>query len=147
MAKPDDFSLVRGGPSYRMAERLGLGHPSVARRMLKVFVLILVTWVPLLLMSLAVGHAFGRKVRVPLLHDPVIYSRFLFVVPLLALAEIVVETSLAVQARHLAQSGVVPEQQRSRFASAQADVTRRRESVVAEGLILVLALSISILSR
>jgi len=68
-------------------------------------------------------------------------------VPLLALAEIVVETSLAVQARHLAGSGVVPEQERSRFASAQADVTRRRESVVAEGLILVLALSISILSR
>jgi len=63
MAKPEDFSLVRGGPSYRMAERLGLGHPSVARRMLKVCLLIIITWVPLLLLSVAAGNAFGHQVR------------------------------------------------------------------------------------
>src|SRR5262249_983947 len=91
--KSDAPTLVRGGPSHRIARRLGLEPPTPSRRLLKVAVLILLTWVPLVLLALLQG---GRVER-PLLHDPVIYSRFLFVVPLLELAHIVVGASLSVQ--------------------------------------------------
>jgi len=144
---PSEFSLVRGGPSYRLAVRLRFGNRNASRRVLKVLLLVLVTWVPLLLLSLAAGHAYGHGVAVSLLRDPVIFSRFLFVVPLLSLAEIVVETSLGVQTRYFLESGVVPEQGRPRFDSAQAEVTRRRDSVLAEGMILVVALMISVVAR
>ena len=65
---PDSF--VHGGPSYRLALRLGFGQPGARRRVLKVLLLILVTWVPLLLLSLAVGDAFGSHVAVALAPRP-----------------------------------------------------------------------------
>jgi hypothetical protein len=145
--RPSHDSFVRGGPSYRLALRLGLGHPSAGRRALKVSLLILVTWVPLLLMSLAAGVAFGGRVAVPLLHDPVIFSRFLFVVPLLTLAEVIVDRSLATQARYFLESGIVPARERARYESARAEARRLRDSVTAEGVILVLAFAFSILVR
>jgi hypothetical protein len=147
MAKSNEFSLVRGGPSERLARHLGFGHPNAPRRWLKILLLILVTWVPLLLLSLAAGQAFGYRVAVSLLRDPVIYSRFLFVVPLLSLAEIMVETSLGMQAPYFLESGIVPEGARPQFESAKAEVSRLRDSVVAEGVILVLAVTISVMMR
>ncbi len=147
MATPDDFSLVRRGPSYRVVERVGLAHPTAPRRMLRSLLLIMVTWVPLLLLASADGHAIGHKVAVPVLRNPVIYSRFLFVVPLLAIAEVLVETSLGVQARHLLDSGVIPDHERARFESAKSEVTRLRDSVVGEGIILILAVTCSVAVR
>jgi hypothetical protein len=136
-------SLVRGGPSYRLARRLGLEPPTLSRRLRQIFWLILLTWVPLVLLSLLQG---GR-VAIPLLHDPVIYSRFLFVVPLLELAQIVVETSLGVQTRHFLESGLVTEPDRPAFEAARAAGIRLRGSVVTEVVLVVLAWGLSILSR
>ena len=57
-------------------------------------------------------------VSMPLLLDPVVHSRFLFVVPLLELAQIAVETSLRVQMRHFLDSGLIPERQRPEYKAA-----------------------------
>src|SRR6185312_17057096 len=126
--KLDDPTLVRGGPSHHLARRLGLEPPTLSRRLLKVGLLILLTWGPLVLLSLLQG---GR-VAIPLLHDPVIYSRFLFVVPLLELAHIVVGASLGVQTRHFLESGLVLEPDRPAFESARAAAIRLRGSITAE---------------
>ena len=107
MADPHGFDLVGRGPSHRVA-LARFGHPDRPRRIRKILLLILVTWVPLVLLSLIAGHAYGDRVAVTLLRDPVILSRFLFVLPLLALAEIVVVRSLGVQARQFLVSGSCP---------------------------------------
>ena len=147
MADPGGFDLVGRGPSHRVAQRFGFNLPDRPRRIRKVLLLILVTWVPLVLLSLISGHAFGHRVAVTVLHDPVILSRFLFVVPLLALAEILVARSLGVQARQFLKSGIVPERETIQLEAAQAEVIKLRESVVAEVLILVLALALAIVVR
>ena len=145
MADPHGFDLVGRGPSFRMAQRFGFNRPDRPRRVRKILLLILVTWVPLVLLSLVAGHAFGNRVAVTLLRDPVILSRFLFVLPLLALAEIVVERSLGVQARQFLASGVVPAGEAVKLEAAKAEALRLRESVVAEGVIVVLAVAIAII--
>ena len=145
MADPHGFDLVGRGPSFRMAQRFGFNRPDRPRRIRKILLLILVTWVPLVLLSLVAGHAFGNRVAVTLLRDPVILSRFLFVLPLLALAEIVVERSLGVQARQFLASGVVPTGEAVKLEAAKAEALRLRESVVAEGVIVVLAVAIAII--
>ena len=66
----DAIDLVRDGASYRLAERFGLAATTVPRRVLKVAVLFVVTWVPLLLLSLSAGHAVGTEVQVPFAADP-----------------------------------------------------------------------------
>jgi hypothetical protein len=145
MADPHGFDLVGRGPSFRLAQRFGFNRPDRPRRIRKILLLILVTWVPLVLLSLVAGHAFGNRVAVTLLRDPVILSRFLFVLPLLALAEIVVERSLGVQARQFLASGVVPTGEAVKLEAAKAEALRLRESVVAEGVIVVLAVAIAII--
>ena len=147
MADPDGFDLVGRGPSFRLAQRFGFNRPDRPRRIRKILLLILVTWVPLVLLTLVAGHAFGNRVAVTLLRDPVILSRFLFVLPLLALAEIVVERSLGVQARQFLASGVVPTGEAVKLEAAKAEALRLRESVVAEGVIVVLAVAIAIIAQ
>jgi hypothetical protein len=145
--RPNDQSLVRGGLSYRVARRLRLEPMTPPRRVLKIGLLILLTWVPLLLLSLLRGHAFGHQVAVPLLYDPVIYSRFLFVVPLLELAQYLVETSLTTQMSHFLDSGLVGERDRPRLESAQNAAIRLRGSVAAEVVILVLSVTVCVAMR
>lgn len=138
-----ESSLVKGGPSYRLARRLGLEPPTLFRRSLKVGLLVLLTWAPLVLLSLFREGA----VAIPLLHDPMIFSRFLFVVPLLELAQVVVERSLGVQTRHFVESGLVAEADRPAFEFARAAAIRLRDSVAMEAVFAILALVMSITAR
>jgi hypothetical protein len=142
----DEFNLVRGGFSNQIAERLGLAAKA-SRRSLKVVLLLLVAWVPLLLMALVSGHLMGTAVKVPFLHDPEVHARYLIVLPLLELAELVVAISLAAQVRHLREIGVVPERERGRFDSACSDVLALRGSMWPELVIVVLSFAISIVFR
>lgn len=147
MADPDGFDLVERGPSFQLARRFGFNRPDRPRRIRKILLLILVTWLPLALLSLVAGHAFGDRVAVTLLRDPVILSRYLFVLPLLALAEVVVAQSLAVQARQFLASGVVPAGEAVKLEAAKSEALWLRDSVVAEGITLVLAVATSIIMR
>jgi hypothetical protein len=83
----------------------------------------------------------------PLLADPVIYSRFLFVVPLLELAQVVVETSLGVQMRQFLKSGLVPPEEQPEFMAARDAAIRLRGSIVAEVMIAVVALALSVVAQ
>ena len=65
---PTDFSLVQGGPLFQLLLRARLVRPSMdllARRMLVIAAL---TWVPLLVLTLLSGNAFGG-VGLPFLYD------------------------------------------------------------------------------
>ena len=121
MADPHGFDLVGRGPSHRVAQRFGFKRPDRPRRIRKILLLILVTWVPLVLLRSSPVMLSADRVAVTLLRDPVILSRFLFVLPLLALAEIVVERSLGVQARHFLVSGVVPAGEAVKLEAAKAE--------------------------
>jgi hypothetical protein len=140
MADHDADAIVRGGPAYRVAERLGLTRPDPQRRALKVGLLVLLTWVPLVVLAGLEGHALGPSPRVSLLRDPVVYSRFLFVVPLLELAGVAVATGLAAQVSYFLASGLVPGRELPRFEAARAEVVQLRGSVLVEVVILLLAL-------
>jgi hypothetical protein len=144
---PDDFNLVSGGPSSRIAERLGLAGAAARRRLLKIAVLLLITWLPLLLLTLLSGHAFGDRVAVTFLNDPEVHARLLFVLPLLELARMVVALSLSVQARHLREMGVVPEKEWPRFDAARANALALRDSPQAEAAILALAYVLAVIFR
>jgi hypothetical protein len=136
-------SLVRGGPSYRLARRLGLDSPRLSRRLLKVGLLVLATWAPLMLLSLLQES----RVEIRLLQDPVIFSRFLFVVPALEIAQVVVGASLRVQMRHFLDSGLVAERDRPAFEFARSTAFRLRNSTTMEAVFAILAVGLSFVSR
>jgi hypothetical protein len=57
------------------------------------------TWLPLAVLSILGGTAWGNKVKIPLLCDASIYGRFFVALPLLIAAELVIDPCLGL-ARH-----------------------------------------------
>jgi len=117
-------SLTRDGPAYRTALRLGFAHPIPTRLAMKMGLIALATWVPLLLLSFASGVALGDRVDVPFLRDPTVYTRYLAALPLLVLAKVVVATALAVQSGYFIESGLIPEKDLPKYRSFKAEFVR-----------------------
>ena len=131
-----DFSLVAGGPAHWLQQRLGLikpGAPNLARR---AAFSVLLTWVPLLVLSAAQGLAIGDKVRIPFLHDFAVYTPFLVAIPLLILAEGPIERRVAEVVTHFVHSGLVPEDSLPGYELALDRGRRLRDSTLAEVVLL-----------
>jgi hypothetical protein len=84
----NDFSLVSGGLFYWVARRTGLSGDGLELARRRVVAVALVSWVPLLLLSIAEGTAWGSGGRVTFLRDVETQLRLLIAAPLLILAEV-----------------------------------------------------------
>jgi hypothetical protein len=134
-----EFSLVEGGPTHRLQHRLGLigpGAPNLWRRVVLFFFL---TWVPLLVISAVEGVAFGGGLKLPFLYDLAAYARCFVAIPLLVLAEGLVNRRVAESASHFVTSGLVHESMRPRYDAAIARCSAWRDSIAAELVALLIA--------
>jgi hypothetical protein len=133
------FSIVVGGPVYDFFLRIGLirrGLPNVRPRIL---VFVAITWLPLLLLSLKDGLALGDKVKIPLLFDFSTYGRLLFALPLLLIAEIVIDPGIRSAVEEFVEEGIVPEKELPAFETVLYRVQRWRDSAIPELILLALA--------
>jgi hypothetical protein len=132
------FLLTEGGPTFRIEKRVGLIHANSTRILQRALLSILLTWVPLLILSALQGNERGHLVPVPFLSDFSVHTRFLLAVPLLLLAETLLGPRLAHAASHFVESGLVPEKDFGRFNAAIESGLRWRDSTAVEvGLIFV----------
>jgi len=142
-----DFPLVSGGFVNTLSKYYGQSRPPLMVRLQRVMLLIAITWLPLLLLTMVSGHALSGSVPIPLLHDPAIVGRFLFVLPVLEFAEAIVAISLPVQVHHFVEAEIVPKHERSRFEASLREVIRIRSSARIEWFIAILAFALAILFR
>jgi hypothetical protein len=131
---------VAGGPSYRLQQRLGLIKQESPYLVRRAALSVLVTWFPLLILSAVEGLAIGHRVRIPLLYDFAAYGRSLVAIPLLILAEGPIEWHLTKVAAHFLYAGLVPEHNYPDYEYALQRAARRRDSILAEVVLLGLAL-------
>jgi hypothetical protein len=134
-----DFSIVMGGPIYDFLLSHGylrFALPNLVRRI--VFVVAL-TWLPLLLLSLKDGLAFGHRVVIPLLFDLSVYGRFLLALPLLMSAEVIVDPSIRVAVGEFVDAHLVPDEELPAFQAVLARTRKLRDSWIPEVTLLVLA--------
>ena len=82
-SEPPDFSLIVGGPLYQLMRRTRLSGDALELVTRRVIVLVLITWLPLLVLSILEGHAWGQSVKLPFLMDVDVQARFLLALPLL----------------------------------------------------------------
>jgi hypothetical protein len=99
---------------------------------------VLLTWVPLLVLSALEGRATGSAVRIPLLNDFSVYARFLVSLPLLILAEGPVGRHIGRVAAHFIHGGLLRENDRPAYDRAVVEAMRRCDSNFAGVAILVL---------
>jgi hypothetical protein len=144
--RPDeqDFSLVLGGPLFQLwlGTRLAGRDLELMRR--RVIVMVLLTWMPLLLLSTVEGHSMSGSVALPFLLDAEQHLRLLLALPLLIFAELAANQRIRLVVRQFVNLGLIPEAGRAQFDSALASAIRLRNSRVAELLLLALVYGVGV---
>ncbi len=109
----EDFSLTKGGPFFKLMVRSGLIKPDFASPARRATVLALFIWLPIFILSLLHGLAFGGPLELPFLWDFTVHVRFLISVPLLIIAEVVLDARTNAVVKHFINSGLVQEKDSS----------------------------------
>jgi hypothetical protein len=141
----EDFSLVLGGPLYQLMRRAHLSDDALQLVRQRVVVIALVTWLPLLVLSALEGRLRAGSTAVPFLLDLEVHIRFLVVVPLLIVAELVVHRRLRPVGLAFLERNLVPEAALPRFDAALRSAYRLRNSVLVEVLLIVAVYGIGVL--
>ena len=135
VANESELYFERGGPTYRLLQRLSViqgDGPSVQRR---IIFSIAVTWVPLLVLAFLDGRALGPMPRESMLLDLATYTRFFLAVPLLMIADWVVGPRLTAAGLRFSRDGFVDQSDVGKFSAAVARVQQRREALAPELII------------
>ena len=135
-----DFSLVLGGPLYRLYLRTRLAQPPLGLVTRRVVGISLICWLPLLLLAAFAGR-FTRGVSIPFLYDVEVHTKFLLVLPLLIASELLVHERIHKIVGQFTERGLIAGQDRPRFAEAIASTMRMRNSVVIELVMLAVVIA------
>ena len=134
----NEFSLSTGGPVYKQMHRIGLSKQGVRGIVTRVAITAMIVWLPLLIVSAAEGFAWGNAVKMPFLKDYAAYTRFLIAIPLLILAEIIIDYRLSLVVKNLASSGLVKYEDKTAFEATLRTLGRLRDSTIPEIVIIVI---------
>jgi hypothetical protein len=140
LAHESELHFELGGPAYRLMQRIGLikgQSRSIGRR---VVAFLLITWVPLLLFSLAEGRALGPTPRESFLLDFATYARFFLAIPLIFIAEAVAGERIRGAGLRFVQANLVRPENLPVVEAAVVRSRERREAIVPELIMVVVAL-------
>jgi hypothetical protein len=140
-----DFSLVLGGPLFQLFRRSHLSGDTLELARQRIIVISLFAWLPLLALSALQGQLLGGSVAVPFLLDVEVHIRFLVVVPLFIVAELVVHQRMRFVVRQFLERNLIPESDMTRFDGAIASAFRLRNSVLAEVLLIAFVYIVGVL--
>jgi hypothetical protein len=136
-----EFSLVAGGPLYRIMCRLKLADSALGRLDRRILVALLIAWLPLLVLTMAEGYAWSG-VKVAFIPDGSLHLRLLLALPLMLAAESVIHDWMRSLAGRFIERDIIVGSERPRFAAAVAAAHRLRDSVYPELIIALAVLGI-----
>ena len=131
-ASPAGAARLFAGPrrsAYQLLRRAHLSGNVLELVTRRIIVLSLVAWLPLLILSLAEGRAWGGGVQVPFLMDVDVHARFLLALPLFIVAELLVHQRMRLVVERFVKRGLVPDEAIGQFDGAIAAAMRLRNSV------------------
>jgi hypothetical protein len=136
---PLTFPIFRGGPFYRLQERLGLVRAGKRRLERCVIYLVLVAWVPMIILAWLQGLLLGPTRPKSFLMDFEANIRLLVSMPVFLFAEAYCESQLRPVVQHFLLAGLVTQTARVRFEALVRDIVRLSHSGSAEAALLGLA--------
>jgi hypothetical protein len=141
----EDFSLVLGGPLFQIFRRAYLSGSGLELLRRRLIVITAFCWLPLLLLSVAKGTAWGNLVSLPFIHDIDAHARLLISLPLIIAAELTVHQRMRNVIKQFLERGLIPDQARQQFDKAVASANRLRNSVTAELLLVGFVYGVGVL--
>ena len=139
-----DFSLVLGGPLFQLFRRAHLTGDALELSNRRVIIAAVITWVPLLLLSLVSGHALVDSVAIPFLRDVETHVRYLIALPILIAAELIVHRRLSPAVRQFVERRIVRPEELPKFQQAIDSTMRLRNSVWIEVALIALVYGVGI---
>jgi len=133
-----DFSLVLGGPLFQILVRSRLATPALDLLYRRIIFIIMLTWLPLLILSLADNKAWGG-VGIPFLYDIEVHARFLVALPLLIAAELLVNQRMRLIVGQFIDRDIITEALLPKFKEFIASAMKLRNSVAIELMLFILA--------
>ena len=74
-----DFSIVLGGPFFQLLNKAHLTGNALELVKKRIIVIAMITWLPLFLLSMLKGEAWGDGTNLPFVQDLDVHIRFLVV--------------------------------------------------------------------
>jgi hypothetical protein len=133
-----DFSIVLGGPFFQLLNRAHLSGKALELVKKRVIVLVIITWLPLFILSILKGHAWGEGTSLSFVQDIDVHIRFLVALPLFIMAELLVHQRLVLVVNEFQERKLIPEPEIVKFHNAISSALRLRNSVLAEILIVII---------
>ena len=128
VANEHDLYIERGGPFYRLMQRIGLIQgegPSLIRR---IVIFVILIWVPLLAFAFWEGVAIGPTPASSMLYDFATMARIALGVPLLIAAEVAIGPRVRTAGLQFLRAELVRPRDYPRFEAAIARLARWREA-------------------
>jgi hypothetical protein len=132
-----DFSLVLGGPMFQFLVRSRLATPALELLQRRIVFFSLFAWLPLLLLSLVDGKAWGG-VGLPFLYDIEMQIRFLVALPLLISAELIVHKRMRLIVGQFIDRDIITEAVLPKFKEVIDSAMKLRNSVAIELILFIL---------
>jgi len=133
-----DFSLVLGGPFFQLLRKVHLTGNALELIKQRTTIIALLTWLPLFILSVMQGQAWGEGTNLPFIEDFEVHIRFLIAVPLMIVAELLVHQRMRMVVVQFEERNLIPEASLVQFHNAIGSALRLRNSLLAEVFILIL---------
>lgn len=136
-----------GGPLYQLLRRTRLSDDALALVHRRIIAGVVITWVPLLLLSLLEGRAWWGSVTVPFLLNAEVQARFLIAMPLLVLAELDVHVRMRRIVAQFFHRDLIADEDLPKIKAAIESALRLRNSVAVELALIVVIYAVGIPMR
>jgi len=143
----ENFSFMHGSARNWLPGRRGHAGDNRFQFFRRAWLAVLISWLPLFVLSLLQGEAYGTQIRIPFLQDLAVNVRFLIAVPILILAELEIDQRLRALVLEFLKSGLVAEKELPSFETVIEKTARLRDRALAKFLLIVGALAPSIFFR
>jgi hypothetical protein len=142
--KPPEFSLVCGGPLFRMCRHAHLSGDALELLHRRVLAISLLAWLPLLVLSVIDGRAVAGAVKIPFLYDVETHVRFLLALPLFIIADVIVDEQIRPMPRRFVERRIVRPGDMPAFNAAVTWALRVRDSAAVEATLLLVVYTLGL---
>ena len=134
---PVTLSAAAGGIVFRALKRVGGASDDTVRPLRAVPLLLVLTWLPLAVLTLLDGTFMGGAVEVPFLRDPAVQARLLIALPLLLIGEAKMSRLAQMTLELIRERRLVPEAEMPALDSRVVQLVRERDSWPVDLVIIV----------
>lgn len=139
-----DVDLIQGGPLYSLLVKSKLAQPGISGIVLRACGFIAVTFVPLVILTLSAGNDTSAHLNSLLFQDIPDFIRFIFVGPLLLVAEPIIQPWLTHVVRYFTKANLISDDEIPKFNRQITLAVQARDSILVEIIMLALAFGSSI---